>query len=162
MRQLPILFTFTDKVAGNGFVAKVIAHGRALASEEEGGWWLYGVQPGGIAAGGATLAEAQVEFRKDFTAVLFDIADEAKDPASFEAGVRDFFGQTNQPTADDWQTAVSWVRHALQSAAGEAEANPAGLPVRSAEAAPRGVEVKVLVMPTPNDNVLDAELALAA
>lgn len=163
MRHYPILFTFIDKVAGNGFVANVTVRGRALAADEEdGAWWLYGVKPGGLAAGGASLAEAQAEFRKEFTAILFDIADGAKNPASFEAEVHDFFEEINLPAANDWQSALSWVRATLKTSEGAAQANPEGLPVKLADDSPSSVEVRVLQWPTPKDNVLDAELALAA
>lgn len=74
MEYYPLLFTFRDKVSGNGFLANVVAHGRSLASQEKDGWWIYGVEPGDLAAGGTTFAKAQCEFRKAFTTILFDIA----------------------------------------------------------------------------------------
>ena len=71
-KHYPILFTFIDKVSGNGFLAKVTVHGRALAADEGDGWWMYGVEPGDLAEGGASFAEAQAKFRMTFSAILFD------------------------------------------------------------------------------------------
>ena len=78
MTRYPLLLGFRDLIAGNGFVASVALNGRALLVDEDDGFWMYGVNPGGLAAGGSTAAEALAEFRKDYRLVLFDIATEAE------------------------------------------------------------------------------------
>ncbi|MDQ7841416.1 MAG: hypothetical protein RDU83_10355 [bacterium] len=157
MKHYPILYAFRDKVSGNGFLADVSVHGRALASEEEDGWWLFGVEPGDVVAEGRTFAEAGAEFPLALKAVLFDIADEAKDYADFEAEVRRFFDGVNRVTEQGWEAAVTRIR------AGEAIADAiSSLPVWPAES-PRVIEVKLLDQPMAKDNVLDPQpLALAA
>ncbi len=161
MKHYPILFTFRDKVLGNGFLADVTVHGRALAAEEEDGWWMYGVQPGDIAAGGSTFAEAAAEFHKTYTAVLFDIAEDAKDHKVFKAEVDRFFKEINGPTEDEWATAVTEVRAGRITA----EAVSEGFPKQSADS-PRFVDIRVLTAFKPKDNILDpaldSQMAVAA
>lgn len=103
----PLLFGFRDLIAGNGFFAGVTVAGRALLADEGDGFWMYGVNPGGVAAGGATAAEAQAEFRRMYTSVLFDIAAEAASFEELKAEVEQFFHATNEPTAAEWETAVA-------------------------------------------------------
>jgi hypothetical protein len=157
MKHYPILFTFRDKVSGDGFLADVTVHGRALAAQEEDGWWMYGVEPGDLAAGGATFVEAGVEFRKTFTAILFDIAEEAKTSRSFKAEVNRFFRGVNRPTEEEWQAALREVRAGRTVA----EAIAYGLPIQPAES-PRFVEVRLLRSFKPQQNVQDPQMALAA
>ena len=156
-KNYPILFTFIDKVSGKGFLAKVSVDGRALAVEEVGGWWMYGVQPGDLAAGGTTFAEAaQGEFRKTFRAILFEIAEESDDFKTFKAEVVRFSRNINVPTEEEWKAAVQEVR------AGRPTADAiALLPTKPADS-PRGFEVKLLQAPKPQDNVLDPQMAVAA
>jgi hypothetical protein len=157
MTHYPLLFTFRDKVSGEGFLAGVTVHGRGLAVEEADGWWMYGVEPGDLAAGGATFTEAQREFRKTFTTILFDIAEDAKDFKTFKAEVSRFFKGVNHPTAQEWQAAVLEVRAGKITA----EAISQGLPTKPANS-PRSVQVKLLRAFTPKDNVLEPQMAVAA
>lgn len=157
MKHYPILFTFRDKVFGNGFLADVTVHGRALAVEEEDGWWMCGVEPGDLAAGGVTLTEALAEFRKTFTTILFDIAEEVQDHESFEVEVGDFFGGVNHPTEEEWKIALAEVR----SGRTVAEAILDGLPIKPADS-PRFAEIRIMDSYTSKDNVQDAQIAVAA
>ena len=151
MTHYPLLFGFRDLVAGNGFIAGIDLSGRALLADEGDGFWMYGVNPGGIAAGGAGAGEAQAEFRRMYTSVLFDIAAEAKDFREFERQVRQFVEETNTPTAAEWDEAVASVRN------GKVDAD--WLPKRKAES-PIGVKVTLVEHPVPSVNALDeAELA---
>lgn len=106
MTRYPILFGFRDLIAGNGFVAGVGVNGRVLLVDEDDGYWMYGVNPGGLSAGGATAPEAQAEFRVIYRSVLFDIAAEATDFESFKSEVERFFSETNEPTKAEWDEAV--------------------------------------------------------
>src|SRR3989344_5730364 len=88
MNYHPLLFTFGDVIAGNGFLAGVKLSGRAVMIEEEPGkWWMYGVYPGAIAQAGETPKEAYLHFRSTYKEALFDIAQEANDFESFKAEV---------------------------------------------------------------------------
>ena len=106
MTHYPLLFGFKDLIAGNGFFAGVSVAGRALLADEGDGFWMYGVNPGGVAAGGATAGEAQFEFRRMYKSVLFDIAAEAADFEELKAEIEQFFRSTNEPTAAEWEAAV--------------------------------------------------------
>lgn len=151
MTHYPLLFGFGDLIAGNGFVAGVDLRGRALLVDEGDGFWMYGVNPGGVAAGGATPAEAQSEFRAAYKSVLFDIAAEAETFQDFERQVKEFVSDRNEPTFREWEAAVTEVRH------GRVDAD--WLPKRKAESK-IGVDVSLLDHPAPSANVLDeAELA---
>lgn len=158
MKHFPLLFMFNDIVLGKGFLASVTMNGRALAAEEEDGWWMYGVQPGDLAAGGSTFAEARAEFNKEFTAVLYDIAEEARDSDNFKAEVKLFFGGVNRPVEEEWHAAVTRLR-----SGGLTEVLSDKLPVKPADS-PLGVEIEVLNLSaiTPQQNVQDPQLALAA
>jgi hypothetical protein len=154
----PLLFTFADKVSGNGFLASVITHGQALAVREPEGWWINGVKPGGLAAGGTTFAEAHAEFRKAYTAILFDIAEEARDIKEFRVEVASFFREVNKPVEEEWQAAVAEVRAGRITAAAISE----NLPKKPADS-PRSIEVRLLRVFKPKDNVLDEpQMAVAA
>ena len=149
MTRYPILFGFRDLIAGNGFVAGVGVNGRALLVDEDDGYWMYGVNPGGLSAGGATAAEAQAEFRVIYRSVLFDAAAEATDFESFKIEIERFFSETNEPTKAEWDEAVQEVRNGKVSAdwlsKGKAESRI-------------GVDVVLLDHPVPSVNALD-ELA---
>lgn len=154
MTRYPLLFGFRDLVAGNGYVAGVaISNGRALLVDEGDGFWMYGVNPGGLAAGGKDLGEAQSEFRTAFKSVLFDIAAEAQTFETFRTEVERFFRETNDPTLLEWNEAVAEVR------LGHTDAD--WLPKKSAESTP-DVEVVRLEHPEPSVNALDDEAKIAA
>ena len=106
----PLFFTYRDHVFGNGFLAEVISHGRALLADEDGEIWINGVEPGGLAATGTDPKAALDEFHGAFTAVLIDLATDARDFDAFQAAVKEFFQEVNDPTAADWTAAVEDVR----------------------------------------------------
>lgn len=157
MNHYPLLFTYLDKVSGDGFLASVAVHGRGLAADEGDGWWMYGVQPGDLAAGGATFTEAQCEFRRTLTTILFDIAEGAKDFKTFRAEVSRFFKGINHPTEEEWQAAVLEVRAGKITA----DAISEGLQMKPADS-PRYVEVKLLRAFKLKDNILEPQMAVAA
>jgi hypothetical protein len=152
LTRYPLLFGFGDLVAGKGFVAGVTVHGRALLVDEGDGFWMYGVNPGGIAAGGRTSAEAQAEFRVSYRSFLFDVASAAESYDAFEREVSRFFQETNEPTAAEWLDAVADVRQ------GRVQADwllkqPADSRI--------GIEIIRLEHPEPSMNELD-QAVLAA
>jgi len=152
MTQYPLLFGFNDLIAGKGFFAGVSVSGRGLLVDEGDGFWMYGVNPGGVAAGGKTPAEAQSEFRLVYRSVLFDIASEAMDFHGFKEEVDRFFNDTNKPTLAEWEKAVQEVRRE--------NVEVDWLPKKSAESQ---IEARVLLVenPVPSVNALD-EAKLAA
>ena len=110
MEELPFIFTYRDFVYGTRLLSEVTARGRVLAVREEGGWWMYGVDSGDLSASGRTPAEAHAEFRKAFTAILFDIAEDASSYDEFAKQVKAFFSQINEPVQVAWREAVAIVR----------------------------------------------------
>jgi hypothetical protein len=148
MAQYPLIFAFSDKVTGNGYLADVTVHGSVLATHEEGGWWMYGVNPGALAASGTTMTEAYVEFRKSFFRVLVDIATEAESFYDFRKAAKAFFDELNEPTYEEWEAARELVRAGQLDLKGIRHDPSPG---------PRRIEVKErpTVTLTPQDNVLD-------
>jgi hypothetical protein len=154
MTRYPLLFGFRDLVAGNGYVAGVaISNGRALLVDEGDGFWMCGVNPGGLAAGGKGVGDAQSEFRAAFKSVLFDIAEEAPSFEAFRIEVEQFFLETNKPTLLEWDEAVAEVR--------QGHTDASWLPRKSAESE-MGVEIVQLEHPMPSVNALDDEAKIAA
>ncbi len=141
-KKYPILFRFSDRFrfAGNGYSVWVKMFGRALLTEEQDGFWMYGVNPGGMAACGATEREAMNEFRQAYTAVMEDIVEESLSFEALQAEVHRFCG-------DDSDTGL-WFEAVAEISAG-AEA-PDWLPRDRAETQP-GVEV-CIDAPKPNVN----------
>jgi len=112
MSKIPLLFTYRDRVVGMGFAAHVSTHGRVLAVAEgdEDQIWIYGVEPGALAASGSDPKEALEALREAFANVLRDFAADARDFASFEASVQAFFEAVNRPHEQEWRLAVEEVR----------------------------------------------------
>lgn len=155
MKRFPLLFQFRDLIAGNKFLAGVEMNGRALLVDEDDGVWIYGVNPGGMAAAGEDKSEALNAFRKAYQVVLNDIVASAASFEEFEAEVTRFFAQESD--ADEWAEAVEQVR---------AEGKSVDW-VHSEDAdSPRGVLVVKLpheaLDPSKNRDPLAEELRLAA
>jgi hypothetical protein len=111
VKRYPLVYSFRDLIAGNGFVAVVSIDGRVLLEEEEDGdVWMYGVQPGGVAAGKTESTTVFTEFKKAYLSVLFDIAAEATSFDTFKAEVTTFFETVNDAFAKDWDLLVAAVR----------------------------------------------------
>jgi len=153
MTHYPLLFARREKVEGNGFIARVAVSGRVLLTgEEDGEFWVEGVNPGGVAASGKSANEALAQFCQDFLAILFDIASDAKDFEGFREQVKKFFEDTSKPALQEWEEAVQQVR--------AGEVNAEWLTKRPAETK-LGIEVTLLVQPAATNNDL-GEMALAA
>ena len=154
MQPCPLLFTYRDTVFGNGFVAEVIAtNGRALFVEDDGEFWFYGVNPGGMAASGQSPDEAHAAFRSRFRHVLADFAAAAATINEFRGAVEQFFSETNEPTEQDWTAAVEAVR------AGQVSAE--GVPQKPA-ASPRSISVLMKHVFTARDNEAELFRTIAA
>jgi hypothetical protein len=107
----PLLFGYQDLIAGAGFIAGVRIDGCALIDDDhDEEVWVYGVQPGGLAADGASQIEATSEFRSIYRKALFDIAASASDFDDFKAEVEYFFNDVNDVLRVDWEDARTRVR----------------------------------------------------
>lgn len=154
MSAFPFFFTFSDKVEGNGFMADVRMRGTVLGMKEEDSTWMYGVQPGGIAATGENEDQAFSAFRRTYTSVLFEMAEEAGDFSTFKQQVEAFFKEICEETKREWDEAVEAVRR------GEIEAE--GLEKKNADEHQPYVQVKTVRKPTAQHNMLDELRAVAA
>ena len=106
----PLMFGFNDLVMGRGFVAEVTTDGRATMAQEEGEWWMSGVNPGGVAASGATVAEALANFRNTYRLVLTDSAMLANSFEEFSRDVGGIFASTTPELIEEWKTAAMAIR----------------------------------------------------
>ena len=150
MSRYPLLFTFRDPIAGRSFLAGVQVAGRALMVKEgENDFWMYGIQPGAIAASGKTFDEAYGSFRESHRLALYDLAHEARNFRSFENEVVNYFNSIPVSTSNDWDAAVQEVK------AGRIEYE--GIPKQNA-ASPRKVTVRLLEL---NPGLNESELAPA-
>lgn len=162
MTALPLIFGFRDALSGNGFLAGVAINGRALMVEEgENDWWMYGVQPGGICAGGSTFNEAHSAFREMYRKALFDMAGLCEDFTSFEAEVRRFCSETDDEDAARWLEAA----HAIRKGDLDPGASAAGLPrVKAEEHVCRSTVARLdepQVRFRPEDNEIDTVAVVA-
>jgi hypothetical protein len=143
MERYPILFGRRELIEGNGFIAGVEVAGRALLSNEDGEYWVEGINPGGFAAKGAGPGEALAALCVEFRLVLFDIAVEAVDFSSFKEAVEKFFHATNQVALQEWNEAVAEVRNG--------KINADWLDKRPAES-PLGINVVQISQPKASHN----------
>ncbi|HEX7185978.1 MAG TPA: hypothetical protein VF756_29405 [Thermoanaerobaculia bacterium] len=110
MTNYPLLFGCRELVEGKGFFARVAVSGRALLMDENGEFWVEGINPGGFSAKGANPGEALAEFCSAFRAVLLDIASGAGSFQELKDEVQKFFEETNAPALRDWEEAVQRVK----------------------------------------------------
>jgi hypothetical protein len=106
----PLLFGFRDLVAGKGFLAGVAVNGRGLLVHDDEGYWMHGVNPGGLSAGGVDMGAAQQAFRETYRTILFDISASVEDFEEFKAEVAQFFHETSDTLLLKWVDAVEAVR----------------------------------------------------
>lgn len=152
--KLPLLFSYRDTLFGNGFVVHVEAkNGRALCVPESDGYWMYGVNPGGMAARGDDPYSAHAAFRKTFSNVLIDIAKESGGFEQFRAAVEAFFNETSEGYEQDWNAAVLSVRNR--------EVSREGFAVASADS-PRSIVVSIKKIFTAEDNTAELQAQIAA
>ncbi len=116
MRRYPIFFGFSEMVLCRGFVAGVTVSGRAMAEAGDGGWWIYGVNPGALACGGPSLTEAISGFRAAFRTVLIDEAEEFAEFEQFKGAVEAFFQRCDAETEQEWNAARAEIRAGAGSA----------------------------------------------
>lgn len=110
MEHYPILFGVRDPVIGNGFVAGVAVDGRALMRREDDGFWVDGVFPAAVCAGGSTRDEALLKFRESYRSILFDMASAAESFEDFRAEVERFFWEETPGESEAWLEAAAELR----------------------------------------------------
>jgi hypothetical protein len=155
--QYPLLFSYRETFFGNGSVLEVQAtNGRALCvRESEDEYWVYGINPGGLAAYGVNPDAAYAAFRKTFSHVLIDLAQASGTFEQFQADVQTFFDDTNPGYELQWREAVRGVQRG--------DVTLEGIPVVPANS-PRtiAVSVKQVEQVTPQDNSANVQYLLAA
>ena len=132
--NIPLYFQFRIPVYGRGFVADVRIRGRMTCVEDYGTTCFYGVNPGGLAAGGKNMNSAYLDFKLGLAAALFDLAKDADTFRQFEETATDFIAATDDESAAEWENARSAIRAGAISADGadlrhETEALPAEISV---------------------------------
>lgn len=101
----PLYFAFKQVVAGKDFRALIEAKGKVLMAEEDDQYWLYGVQPGGMAACGETIKKGLKNFDTAFKNVLLDTAAESTTADEFKQEARNFFSAIDETEAKTWEAA---------------------------------------------------------
>jgi hypothetical protein len=154
--KYPLLFAYRDTLFGNGFVVEVQAvNGRALCVREEDAFWVYGINPGGMAAHGEDPDAAHTAFRKTFSTILIDLAAASGSFEDFHVAVSQFFEETNEGYEQDWNQALNAVKR------GEVQLE--GIQVMPANS-PRSINVSMKQVEnlTAQDNSSNLQYLLAA
>lgn len=103
MNDYPLIFKFKGVFQTPVFAAGITVEGHVLATKEEDGlWWLYGVNPGGMSQSGATLDLAYANFRTFFKGIVEDLAAEALSFEAFQAEVAKFIDDTDVSDSARW------------------------------------------------------------
>lgn len=154
--KYPLLFNYRDTLFGRGFIVEVQAvNGRALCVRESDEYWIYGVNPGGMAAYGETPQAAHTAFRKTFTRILVDLARDSESFEGFQRSVQTFFDGTNPGYETEWQDATLAVRRGEVTLEGVA-LMPANSPRTLV------VSLKQVEQVTPQDKYANVDYLLAA
>lgn len=107
----PLVFTLQNAIEGCGFLAGITLRGKAVMEcDENGEWWLFGVCPGAIAAGGETPNEAFLNFTTRYKEVLLDVAEECADLHGFTIAVEEFFAAEDAQESARWKRGLKAVR----------------------------------------------------
>lgn len=155
MADYPVVFTISDVVSGNGFLAGVSISGRALiVKETDEAWWTLGVRPAAIAETADAPIAAYGKFREALKAYLIDTACTAENFESFKAEVERFFYERDEAEEQRWHDAGVAIRQGkvlLEAPFDNIKREPEPRPV--------GISVERLDKPaqvfTPADNALD-------
>ena len=143
----PLFMNSRILVAGKGYWAGIQVKSRALLVLEDDGndpeYHLYGVNPGGLAAGGKTIEAANKEFYEGLRGVTFDLADEADDFDAFQEKIRAVFNETDGYYEMRWKEALALVR--------SNSLDLAGAPREPGDTA-ASIDVIRIETPVPGDN----------
>lgn len=145
MNDHPLIFKFKGVLQTPAFVAGITVEGHVLATlEEDGQWWLYGVNPGGMAQCGATLDQAYANFRTFFKGIVEDMAAEASSFEAFKVDLAKFIADT------DSEDGARWAKARAELKAGQAaEASFSKMTRVTGESVPRLIDCTRLDQPKP-------------
>ena len=151
--RFPLFINLHVPVACRGDFASVTMKARVLVEKyEDGEFWMYGINPGGICTEGDSLESAHRSFSERLLSKLFAAAEEAADFLSFSKDIREFFQDVNRPYLDRWKQALEEVR------AGKIDIEK--MPREPGESEPT-INIERIVKPEPAHNLTE-ELARAA
>ena len=152
--EYALFFESGGPIVGNGFFASIGISGRLLAVQDEDGFELYGVNPGGVAVKGETLSEAYGLFVEAVRLVLVDITSDGREYNDFRREAENFFSVSGPAALRRWEQAR------LQARRGELEGD---LGLRTEKGEPElGLEVSRIEQPSPSANAAPQEPALLA
>lgn len=156
MNTYPILYNFTERIPGDGFWASVRVFGRALAvQEDDQEWWAYGVNPGAIAGGGASIRAAFADLQYHFRQYLADVAASATTEDAFKRELERFHNECDPETLAEWDAAVQAIRTGQK-------APPPGMTLQPLNQSASGIYVEIIKRPTPSAAHVDEAVAIAA
>ncbi|MCL4428417.1 MAG: hypothetical protein M1276_05455 [Deltaproteobacteria bacterium] len=117
MGEYPLIFTFNEAIvvknveSNMGYFLFVSGRGKTLmTTEETGGYWINGVQPGGMSEGGKTVKEALCNFKTAFHNILLDIAGYSANDKDFKKEVSHFVGDIDKNELKSWEEARKILR----------------------------------------------------
>lgn len=110
MNGYPLIFKFNEVIFFKKFkikeyIAMVNSIGQALLVKEDDKYWIYGVQPGGMAESGRTVKEALHNFKIAFRNVLSDIEEDSNSFQNFRSQVDAFFNDIDKEELSRWEEA---------------------------------------------------------
>lgn len=114
MQAIPLYFDLEEAARGengDGFLATVRLRGRITCRQEEGAFWMSGVNPVGIAEYGDTPAAAYGQFRSAVLDAVRDFADWADDLRQFRAEFTAFLLHTTEEIEGEWIAARQEIRN---------------------------------------------------
>lgn len=114
MQTIPLYFDLEEEARsekGDGFAATVRLRGRITCRQEEGAFWMNGVNPAGIAQYGDSPAAAYGEFRGAVLDAVRDFAGWAEDLRQFRTEFTAFLLHTNEEIEGEWTAARQEIRN---------------------------------------------------
>lgn len=150
-KKYPLLFDYNEVLSGFGKAIAIHLKGRALVSEEGDGWWISGVNPGGVAGGGLSFSSAFSDFRRRIKALCIDFLSESQDFDSFKRELELFFNEEDTVSPSEWEDAREAVRSGGARISGIAE-----------EKCPPQPSAAIRIAQGPSDNVLEPQPQIAA
>ena len=107
----PLFIDHRITLTSLAFVANVAVRGRILLEETTAdGFWMFGVNPGGINASGRTMEDAYNVFCSRYRSTLLDLAERSSTFDLFKAQVEALLNDTNEEYERLWQEARQQVR----------------------------------------------------
>jgi hypothetical protein len=123
--------------------------------ESDDEYWVYGINPGGLAAYGGTPDAAYAAFRKTFSHVLVDLAQSVDSFEAYQEAVHRCFDDTNVGYETEWRDALRAVQRG--------DVSLEGIPIVPANSPRRiAVSMKPVEEVTPQDNSANVQYLLAA